>query len=138
MHAPPVLGVHPAEGQVGIESRGDTIRLLLATDQPVPTGEYWLPGVLDIGEAGTLLGIEIDLGSAPSLQFPSVGAVPAVEHDRETGTCYIELSKAAQSGQLRSVPVTVRVLSADQDTPVVVEVPRRGHSYEISYPSGNR
>lgn len=138
MHAPTVLGLHRAEGQVGIESRGDTIRLLLATDQPAPTGEYWLPGMLDIGEAGTLLGVEIDLSSAPSLHFPSVDAVPAVEHHAEAGTCYVELTKAAQSGHVRSVPVTVRVLSADQDILVVVEVPRRGHGYEISYPSGNR
>ncbi len=139
MHAPAVLSPSPAEGQVGVEAGGDTIRLFLAADQPTtPTAQHQLPGVLDIGEAGALLGVEIDLCPAPSLQFPSVGVVPALEHDREAGTCYVELARASQSGQIRSVPVTVRVLSTDQGTAVVVEVPRRGHGYEISYPSGNR
>ncbi len=137
MRAPTVLGPRSAGGQLGVESSGDAIRLLLATADPIPTGEHQLPGVLDIGEAGVLLGVEIDFSRAPSLRFPQVGGAP-LPHDQEVDTSYIELAEAPQAGQVRSVPVTVRVLTADGSTVVAVEVPRRGHGYEISYPSGNR
>lgn len=137
MHPTSILGPSFAEGHVEIESRGDAIRLLLVGDSAPSTGEHQLPGVLDIGEAGTLLGVEVDLTGASSLRLPSAGVTPP-EHDREDASCYVELAKAPQDGQVRSVPVTVRVLTAGQGTIVVLEVPRRGHGYEISYPSGNR
>jgi hypothetical protein len=77
-----------------------------------------LPALLDIGEGGRLLGIEVTLpGDAAPRYLP------------------IE----AERGELtRSAAVTIAVAFDRGGEPVAIELPRRGKGYELSYPSGNQ
>lgn len=68
-------------------------------------------GLLDVGANGRLLGVEI-------------------------GETYIQVMESAHGEEpyVRSADVA---LSISRDTPPLVTIPRRGPSYEITYPSGN-
>ncbi len=80
---------------------------------------------LDVGEQGVLIGLELP-------DDASLGrAGPAAEPR------YLTVSEPAGS-LWRSVEVAVDVLAGPDGEPAAVDVPRRGHGYEITYPSGNR
>lgn len=122
---------------VTLDAQANTLRLRLAPDA-APTQAHLLPGVIDIGEGGALLGVEINVATAARLHFPAARLAPAWEHDPVAGSLYVQIDSVSDSAQVRSVPVTVRMLTSENGTLVAVEIPRRGHGYEISYPSGNR
>ena len=79
--------------------------------------ECFASALLDIGEAGRLLGVEVTRGTTFYLPIESGGE---------------------QSTQTRTAVVTVGVVLDDRDQVVEVIVPRHGTGYEITYPSGNR
>ena len=123
---------------VTLDPKANTLQLRLAQDAAAPTQVLPLPGVVDIGEGGALLGVEINVATAVQLQFPPARLAPAWEPDPVAGTLYVQIDSVSDSAQVRSVPVTVRMLTSESGALVAVEIPRRGHGYEISYPSGNR
>lgn len=76
-----------------------------------------LPGVIDIGERGRLLSLEL---------FPDSGdaiVVPLADHADPLA---------------RSAEIVVRCGIAASGQIVTAQVPRRGPDYEITYPSGNQ
>lgn len=74
-----------------------------------------LSGILDIGEQGRMLGVEL------------------------AGDYFeIEQSAAHDAGQVRSAPVQVRIGSTDTGHIERLEVARHGNDYEISWPIGNQ
>lgn len=75
-------------------------------------------GVIDVGEGGRLLGIEID--GAP---------------DREPVLIDIDPPRGALSREA-SVPLTIE--RDAEGAMIAVTLPRRGAGYEITYPSGNQ
>lgn len=103
-----------------------------------------VPAVIDIASEGRLLGVELsfaglslDPASAMQLWLRRVTAPSPILIDGDTA--YIELSSFPEDGShvTRSVAIDAVVQVLDGFV-VAVDVPRRGHGYEISYPSGNR
>lgn len=116
----------------------NTLELRLREGAGDPVTWEALPATLDIGEAGRLLGIELDLSNRGAMCRPwRTSAPPTGEFDPVAETLFVPLD-AQPDGQVRSATTTVRG-GADADGCLVsVEVPRRGVGFEISYPSGNR
>lgn len=102
-------GVTLTADAVVIDFQANTIRLR-APGLP-PTGPGSQPATLDVGANGRLVGIE--LGEAYINVMPLPGAMEP---------------------HLRSADIEV---SVSADSPPFISVPRRGASYEITYPSGN-
>lgn len=75
--------------------------------------------ILDVGEAGRLLGLEVTDG------------------DDADDPWYLELEDAP-GDQLRSVAVIVDVARNPAGQPVWVDLPRRGEGYELTFPIGNQ
>ncbi len=115
--------------RVVVDTGRNMLRLLIPRDDAVaPTGTAGAAGapavrpraaILDVGEAGRLLGLEV--GDDPA------GGEP----------WYLDLEDAPGS-LLRSVPVTVEVASDRSGQPVWVDLPRRGDGYELTFPIGNQ
>lgn len=101
-------------------------------------------GVLDLGEQGRLLGIEIS--AAPGLDLQR--ALQAW-HDRHwtggwlslgAGSAYLRLAPervAQASRQARSVQVRLALELDEQGRLLALVLPRRGEGYELSSPSGS-
>lgn len=108
----------PAIKRITLDLRRNTLRLVLV-EQPV-TEHRAIPALIDIGEGGRLLGVELD-------GFGETDGNPL----------YLTLF-AATGLHVRSIAADVQ---GDLDVAgdlLAVEVPRRGHGYEIAYPSGNQ
>jgi hypothetical protein len=83
-----------------------------------PIEQRTATGIIDVGEGGRLLGIEVVIGaSGDSFQ---------VDIDPPSGS----LSRTATT--------TVMVETDGSGTVSAIVVPRRGPGYEITYPSGNQ
>lgn len=74
--------------------------------------------LLDVGEGGRLLGLEIAQPNEPE-------------------PFYLELETSGFD-QARSVTVLVDMWESAEATIRQIEIPRRGDGYEITYPSGNQ
>ncbi|HEX5163960.1 MAG TPA: hypothetical protein VFV93_01085 [Thermomicrobiales bacterium] len=96
-----------------------------------------LEGMLDIGEAGQLIGVEFN--ATPNELVNWMTGSPdsnAVEVDTNS-RAYIQIMSDA-GGNTRS---TALDLIAEYDTDgriIALAIPRHGHGYEITYPSGNQ
>lgn len=109
-----------------------------------PREEIEATGILDLGERGQVLGIEV--APLPGLDVRRTlhrwrkeitGAGHAGEGD---GDVYLQLStdESARAARLaRSVPVRLRLTLDERGEVVAVTFPRRGDDYELSYPSGS-
>lgn len=80
-------------------------------DMPSAIDAADLPGTLDVGAYGWLLGVEIG-----DRYFPVADALPGTDH------------------LIRTRDAKVSLLASD----AVIVVPRRGSEYELSFPSGNQ
>lgn len=76
-----------------------------------------LPGVIDIGERGRLLSLEL---------YP------------ENGNAIIVPLEDRADPLARSAEISVRCGKTPDGVITVAEIPRRGPDYEITYPSGNQ
>lgn len=83
-----------------------------------PIEQCTATGIIDVGEGGRLLGIEVEIGAS--------GESFHVEIDPPSGS----LS--------RTVTTTVMVETDASGIVSAIVVPRRGPGYEITYPSGNQ
>ncbi len=119
----------PGRGEgirVVVDSGRNTLRLLIPQEltlglrngDDAPTVQSH-QAILDVGEAGRLLGLELAHGSNPADPW------------------YLDLEDAP-GDQLRSVTVTVAVARDLDGQPVWVDLPRRGEGYELTFPIGNQ
>ena len=118
----------------------NALRLTLGPSPPAAATVRSVGAMLDVGEAGSLLGVEFPVGDDSALAgpWPNPEAVANASSDGPTSeTFYVPLGCTA-GAHVRSVPAVVEVMSDANGTPVAVEIPRRGDGYEISYPSGNQ
>lgn len=113
--------------RVVVDAAENTLRLMIPAAGPVTAAGPLTPesivssrAVLDVGEAGRLLGLEIATGG-----------------DGSPEPWYLELEDAP-GDQIRSVPVVVSVARTADDEPVWVDLPRRGDGYELTFPIGNQ
>ena len=94
--------------------------------------------MVDIGEAGRLLGVEADLSGATGVAEPAGDVSSAVAtFDAEARTLYLALDPAP-APNARSASTQARAGLDAEGRLLSLEVPRRGAGFEISYPSGNQ
>lgn len=83
-----------------------------------PLAQGTATGIIDVGESGRLLGIEVESSS-------------------QEGPLHIDIDQPV--GHLsRSAETTLTIETGHSGTVAAVIVPRRGAGYEITYPSGNQ
>jgi hypothetical protein len=139
-----VGGQRRSAPRVDLSPAGAALRLVLRPAFPLDPGQSTgVEGTIDVGAGGRLLGVEVPLDPASPLAAPWRGGdpPPSAAFDPESGGLYLPLEPdpGASAGALvRSVRAPLRLLADPQGALVAVEVPRRGHGYEIAYPSGNR
>lgn len=123
----------------------NTLRLTLDDPRGTPSRVLDLPGYVDVGEGGRLVGVEVlappglDLRAALRdwLADPTAGEYVALDDD----SAYVTLSTLEEAIDQDQVRATEAVLIAELDDNqrlIALSIPRRGAGYEISYPSGNR
>lgn len=124
--------------------RENTLRLSLDQEQGPVQAETELPGLIDVGEGGRLVGVEVRAGGAgdinrilePWLADPVASEFVAAGED----SAYILLSMAEETAPEEHLRTAEAMLLAELDASgklVALSIPRRGHGFEISYPSGN-
>ncbi len=104
--------------RITLDPDRNTLRLILADGRVA--GDREISAVIDIGEGGRLIGVELD-GFTDSAGDP----------------LYLALFSSTESN-VRSVTATVYGQLTDSGMLIAIDVPRRGHGYEIAYPSGNQ
>ena len=122
----------------------DALRLTLDDSGAGPVRCVTLPGYIDMGESGRLIGIEVsaagslDLAHALSLWTHDADAAPYV--DVSAASAYIQLSVSADTdvANTREAPATLAAEIDASGNLIAIGIPRRGAGYEITYPSGNR
>jgi hypothetical protein len=107
---------------------------------PVVTS-HLLPGVIDVGEGGRLLGLEVDLSSFPGnsrlVSDARTSARSAVSYAADDQRLYLAIMKGV-GAHSRSASLSVEVGFDAVGAPAQLAIARRGTGYEITYPSGNR
>jgi hypothetical protein len=101
--------------RITIDSRANTLHFAIRAMQPVDR-QTNVPALIDVGEGGRLIGVEVDLA---------------------TGPLYIPLEEQTDR-HTRSATIRVDVETDAAGNLATLIVPRRGEGYEITYPSGNR
>ncbi len=124
--------------------RENTLRLTLDHEQGPVQAETVLPGLIDVGEGGRLVGVEVRAGDAVDLNriLESWLTDPVASEFVVAGedVVYITLSTAEEAGpdeQIRTAEATILAELDASGKLVALSIPRRGHGFEISYPSGN-
>lgn len=124
--------------------RENTLRLTLDQELGPVQAETELPGLIDVGEGGRLVGVEVRGENAGNLSH-ILGAWltdPVASEFVTAGedSVYITLSTAEESAPEAQFRTVEAMLLAELDASgklVALSIPRRGHGFEISYPSGN-
>jgi uncharacterized protein YuzE len=121
------------------DSDTNTLRLTptTSTTPHPPTGTTTLDAILDIGEAGRLIGVEFPADKAQLRHWqtdPLSGEYLTLD---DNGDAYIQIT-SGNTGTASSTPIRLiaEYNPAHQLTALVI--PRRGDGYEITYPSGNQ
>jgi hypothetical protein len=100
-----------------------------------------LPGVIDVGEEGRLLGLEVDLSTISDksrlIADAWISARSTVSYYPDDQRLYVSIMDE-EGDQSRSAPLPVEVGFDALGAPVQLAIARRGAGYEITYPSGNR
>jgi hypothetical protein len=124
--------------QIVLDLRRNTLELRLRGETGEPVAWETRPATVDIGEAGRLLGVEIDLSALPERAEPwTTDSPPPGDFDPSTGSLYVALDSRVDA-HARTATATART-GIDRDGRLMtVEIARRGEGYEISYPSGNQ
>ena len=123
----------------------NTLRLTLDVERGRPVARLDLPGYVDVGEGGRLVGVEVltahgvDLSEALAEWVGDPVAREYVAVDDKTA--YVTLSVPELAAGREEVRAARATLAAELDESrrlVALSIPRRGAGYEISYPSGNQ
>jgi uncharacterized protein YuzE len=124
--------------------RENTLRLTLDRDQGPVQLETELPGLIDVGEGGRLVGVEVRGGDVVDLDriLEPWLADPVASEFVTSGvdSAYIMLSVAEETAPKEHLRTAEAMLLAELDASgklVALSIPRRGHGFEISYPSGS-
>ena len=123
----------------------NTLRLTLDVEAGEPASRLEVPGYVDVGEGGRLVGVEVlpagDFDLAEALR-PWAGDPVASEYVAvDDESAYLTLSVPEETGRPEEVRAARATLDAELDASrrlVALSIPRRGAGYEISYPSGNQ
>ena len=123
----------------------NALRLTLDVERGPAATQVDLPGYVDVGEGGRLVGVEVlgdagldlRLALAPWIDDPVARDYVAVDGD----SAYVTLSVPEDTTGREEVRAARATLVAELDASrrlVALAIPRRGAGYEISYPSGSQ
>ena len=102
-----------------------------------PSGTKTIDAILDIGEAGRLIGVEFPAEQSQLRHWLTDPLSSEYLTLDDNGDAYVQIT-SGDSGTARST--SIRLIAeydpANQLTALVI--PRRGDGYEITYPSGNQ
>lgn len=121
--------------QLRVDRDANTL-VITPGDASAPDRTIVLPGTIDVGEGGVLLGIEIrasDRLPEPADAFTGWGGAASVDGP----SVYITLM-AGDDRHARSADIAVDIGLDPNGSVARISIPRRGAGYEITYPSGNR
>lgn len=130
--------------RLSYRSAENTLRLTLDRESGDVVHQHELDGYLDIAEQGRLVGIELDADRLDLFDVFSPWVADDVASryvQLEPDAVYVALSTPSEdisSMNLRTAEVRVRAELDANAHLVALAIPRRGHGYEISFPSGNR
>lgn len=96
-----------------------------------------LDAILDIGEAGRLIGVEFPANESQLRHWhadPLCGQYLTLD---DNGAAYIQIT-TGDSDTARSTPIRITAEFTPANQLSALSIPRRGHGYEITYPSGNQ
>lgn len=121
----------------------NALRLVVRPPLAAATGGFPTTATLDVGGGGRLLGLEISVAADPALAGPwrDNDAPATAAYDAAAAVLFMPVMPppaGLDTAYPRTVGATVRLLTDDRGGLVAIEIPRRGHGYEIAYPSGNR
>lgn len=130
--------------RLSYRSSENTLRLTLDQESGEVVRTEHIDGCIDIAEQGRLVGIElqgdgISLADAFSTWLEDGVARDYVE--LEGDDAYVALSAPHEEfspQHIRTADLQIRAELDRDDHLVALAIPRRGHGYEISFPSGNR
>jgi uncharacterized protein YuzE len=130
--------------RLSYRSAENILRLTLDTEsgEIVQTREF--DGVIDIAEQGRLVGIEIEADNQSlSKMFTSwlEDRVAKEYVEIDDSGAYVALSTPNENIPEQHIRTAELPLIAELDVNehlVAIVIPRRGHGYEISFPSGNQ
>jgi uncharacterized protein YuzE len=130
--------------RLSYRSGENTLRLTLDEERGEVERVEELSGVIDIAEQGRLVGVELSDADhrlenvfATWLADPVAGRYVQID---ET-SAYVALSAPGEtiaSEHVRTAEIRLRAELDENGHLVALAIPRRGHGYEISFPSGNR
>lgn len=93
---------------------------------------------IDVGERGSLLGIELPADDRLIAPWRAGAAGSAAAYDPTSGSLAMALVPDASGPHVRTVEATVALHRDRAGGLVALDLPRRGAGYEIAYPSGNQ
>lgn len=106
---------------------------------PGGTRTITAPAIIDIGEAGKLIGVEATLVDTGSITAPPIPPDAPLDITTDAfGLAFTFTGQHATSGLSRAAETTVTIAVGPDGTLRELAVPRRGEGYEITWPSGNR
>jgi uncharacterized protein YuzE len=125
--------------ELSYDSTNNTLRLTPSYRDSTPASgaTKTLDGVLDIGEAGQIIGVEFKATRSELAIWMTGPPENAIVEIDTNGSAYIQVTEHI-GGNARS---TALDLIAEYDTDgqiIALAIPRQGHGYEITYPSGNQ
>jgi uncharacterized protein YuzE len=130
--------------RLSYRSAENILRLTLDEERGDVVHRRSIDGYIDIAEQGRLVGIELDRGGADLTSLFSTWlkdriAKEYVEIDDDGA--YVALSapdEAIPEQHIRTAELEIVAELDGNDQLVAIAIPRRGHGYEISFPSGNQ
>jgi hypothetical protein len=130
--------------RLSYRSAENTLRLTLDDELGESVIDHEVNGYLDIAEKGRLVGIELTSNGLNLTETFSTWLRDKVASNYlqvDDDSAYVALSAPQEdipSHHVRTAEVRLHAeLDADAHL-VALAIPRRGHGYEISFPSGNR
>lgn len=94
---------------------------------------------IDIGTGGRLLGLELLADATLAAPWSAASDDPlAPDYDAAGGSLYVPISPDDGGPNVRTALADVTLSVGRDGALLAIDLPRRGHGYEISYPSGNR
>lgn len=130
--------------RLSYRSAENILRLTLDEEMGEVAGVRQLHGVIDIGEQGRLVGIELDAVGEDLTGLFSTWLQDRIARDYveiDDAGVYVALSAPGEDipeQNLRTAELPLIAELDAYDRLIAITIPRRGDGYEISFPSGNQ
>ncbi len=130
--------------RLSYRSSENILRLTLDVESGDVVKKHVFDGVIDIADQGRLVGIELesmDRSLAPIFSTWLKDGVARNYIEIDDRGAYVALSTPSEDIPEQHIRTAELPLTAELDVNerlVAIAIPRRGHGYEISFPSGNQ